>query len=394
MSRNPLRRLAFTLVELLVVIAIIAILVGLLVPAVQKAREAARRLSCSNNLRQLGLALHNYHDTWNSLPPMCAGTDVYDSYGSGGGGGGGGSSNVAYLTTSRDTLSGLVGLLPFLEEEQLFNEIASSNYGPMPYYSTRYWDIQVKGFLCPTGISIDGRRGNSNYKFCMGTTFWRNNDIWGDSLNGMFGITHSLGNKNVGIWYREDIAALSKTYNFSDVKDGLSHTIAMSERRIGTYEVDWDLGNVAYEGFYGTYPTRYDPIQRVIWARENCLETVETRLGLRAKKYNPNVLIIGGRYSSNSSSSYYRRDRPGERWADGRAYYAGFNTIISPNGPSCALDDGDWYPGVYTATSYHDNGVNVAMGDGSTRKINDTIDEFVWLSMGTRYGDETFQMPD
>jgi prepilin-type N-terminal cleavage/methylation domain-containing protein len=375
MARGPLKRPAFTLVELLVVIAIIAILVALLVPAVQKAREAARRVSCSNNLKQLGLALHNYVDSWNSLPYMRGGTNTPVT------------GTAGYNLTSRDTLSGLVGLMPYLEQEQLFDQIASSNYGPMPYMSTVYWDTQVKGLLCPSGEAIGGRRGNSNYKFCMGTTFWRNNDIWGDPLNGMFGITHTRGNKAMGAWFREDIAMLSRTYSFEDVKDGLSNTIAMSERRIGSYNNDQDIGNVAYEGFLGIPPTNLDPIEQVDWARDNCLETVETMLGTTAKKYNPNVLIIGGRGS-------VARDRPGERWADGRPYYAGFNTIIGPNGPSCALDNGDSYPGVYTASSYHDNCVNMVLGDGATKRINETIDTRVWMAMGTRANDELFEMPD
>jgi len=362
-------------VELLVVIMIIAILIALLLPAVQQAREAARRIRCSNNLKQLGLALHNYVDTWQALPPMRGGTNTAIT------------GTVGYNTTSRDSLSGVVGLAPFLEQEALFDQVASSNYGPMPYLSTVYWDTQIKALLCPTDTAIGGRRGNLSYKFCMGTTFWRNNDIWGQELNGMFGITHTRGNKAMGPWFREDIAALSKCYKFSDVKDGLSNTIAMSERRIGDYNNDQDLGNVAYEGFLGIPPINFDPLQQRKWARENCLDTVETKLGAFAKKYNPNVLIIGGRGSP-------ARDRPGERWADGRPYYAGFNTIVNPNGPSCALANGDWYPGVYTATSEHSGGVNVVLGDGSTRRIMDTIDEFVWASMGTRSGDETFEMPD
>ena len=81
------------------------------------------------------------------------------------------------------------------------------------------------------------------------------------------------------------------------------------------------------------------------------------------------------------------------RWADGRPYYAGFATIVNPNGPSCAYANGDWYSGVYTATSYHSGGVNVVMADGSTQKISDTIDERVWWAMGTREGDEAFEMP-
>ena len=112
------RRPAFTLVELLVVIVIIAILIALLLPAVQQARETARRVSCSNNLKQLGLATHNYVDAWASLPPMRGGTNT-DVIG-----------DLGFVTTNRDTMSGLVGLIPYMEQEVLFEQIATSNFGP------------------------------------------------------------------------------------------------------------------------------------------------------------------------------------------------------------------------------------------------------------------------
>jgi prepilin-type N-terminal cleavage/methylation domain-containing protein/prepilin-type processing-associated H-X9-DG protein len=364
------RRSAFTLVELLVVIAILTILIALLLPAVQRARESARRMSCSNNLRQMGLALHNYVDTWNALPPMRGGTNADLVY------------SLASDTTSLDSLSGMVGLLPYVDEEVLFNEIATSNFGPVPWRSTVYWDYQVATFLCPSDTRIGGRRGNSNYKFCLGTTTWRNNDIWGSELNGMFGITHTRANKATGPWYREDIAMRSKVYRLEDVRDGLTHTIAMSERRIGDYNNDQDISNVAYDGFF---PIQIDNDAEVV--RANCLTTVETKTGSFASKYNPNVRIIGG-------SGSVARDRPGERWADGRPYYAGFNTVIEPNGPSCAEDNGDFYPGVYSASSRHGGMVNVLMGDGAVKKVNDDIEYNIWWGMGTRSGSEAYDLFD
>ena len=122
--------------------------------------------------------------------------------------------------------------------------------------------------------------------------------------------------------------------------------------------------------------------------RNRCRATVVTKTGGYAEKYNPNVLIIGA-----IKQGSLRRDRPGERWADGRPYYAGFNTIIEPNGPSCAEDNHDFYSGVYTATSYHTEHVNVLIADGSVRRIRDQIDFKIWWALGTRAGDETFEMP-
>jgi prepilin-type N-terminal cleavage/methylation domain-containing protein/prepilin-type processing-associated H-X9-DG protein len=369
MRTHVSRKAAFTLMELLVVIMIIGILVALLLPAVQQAREAARKMSCSNNLKQFGLALHNYVDSWSSLPPMRGGTNT-ELVG-----------EIGFETTSRDSMSGIVSLIPFLEQETLFDQIATSNFGPVPWYSTIYWEMQIPGLVCPSDQVIRGASGNCSYKFCMGTIYWRNSDLWGSPLNGMFGMTHTRANKAMGDWYDPDIARQSKVYRLQDVQDGLSSTIAMSERRIGNYQNDQDIANVAYDGYFG----RLDNDARI--ARENCLVTVRTKTGSYAKKYNPNVRIIGGQGS-------VARFRPGERWGDGRPYYAGFNTIIPPNGPSCAEDNGDWYSGVYSASSQHPGMVNAVMGDGSVRKFSDTIDADVWVALGTRAGDETFEMPE
>ena len=357
------------MVELLVVIAIIAILVGLLLPAVQRARESARRLSCSNNLKQLGLALANYVESSGSLPPMRGGTNTSVT------------GTLGDEFTSRDCLSGLVALLPNLEQQVLFDQIQSSNFGPPPWWSTQYWDLQIQGITCPTDQVIKGRRGNSSYKFCMGTIYYRNADLWGSELNGMFGMTHTRANRSMGTWYDELIAARSKTYKLSDVRDGLTYTVAMAERRIGDYNVNLDIGNVAFDGYLPRPDNDFE------LAREECLKTVRTQTGGYAVKYNPNVRVIGV-YGG------LLRDRPGERWADGRPYYAGFNTIVNPNGPSCAEGNGDFYNGVYTASSRHEGLINVVMGDGSVRKIQNLVDMKVWKAMGTRAGSETYQMPD
>ena len=122
MRRRKLSRQGFTLVELLVVIAIIGILVAMLLPAVQAAREAARRMQCSNNLKQLGIALHNYHNTWDALPPMRGGTN--SSLGA----------PWVFDNTSVDSLSGLVSLMPYMEQVPLYEQIESANMGPAPWH--------------------------------------------------------------------------------------------------------------------------------------------------------------------------------------------------------------------------------------------------------------------
>jgi prepilin-type N-terminal cleavage/methylation domain-containing protein/prepilin-type processing-associated H-X9-DG protein len=148
------RRSGFTLIELLVVIAIIAVLVGLLLPAVQKVREAASRMNCTNNLKQIGLAVHNYGSAFSKLPPAMIGPQV----GSG-------------FTFNADLFGSLVYLLPYLEQQNIYNQIVdpttggapnfdpSSNKNKVPWYVTngvnkgtdfQLAQLPMKGFLCPT----------------------------------------------------------------------------------------------------------------------------------------------------------------------------------------------------------------------------------------------------
>src|SRR5687768_12322516 len=161
LKRRRLRR-AFTLIELLVVIAIIAVLIALLLPAVQQAREAARRTQCKNNLKQLGLAIHNYHDTYTRLPIQRGGTD-----------------GAAAETNNKLEMSAFVGLLPYIEQAPLFNQISSPGnktrpdtgavvgtvqaFGPSPWY--RYdnshgyapFRARLPMLLCPSDLESSER---------------------------------------------------------------------------------------------------------------------------------------------------------------------------------------------------------------------------------------------
>ncbi|HHK42212.1 MAG TPA: DUF1559 domain-containing protein, partial [Planctomycetaceae bacterium] len=136
-SRWSRTRHAFTLVELLVVIAIIGILVALLLPAVQMAREAARRMQCSNHLRQLGIANHNYHNDKKSFPALRAGTEL---------------PGPAWATNaSAMSLSGLVGLAPYYEQRGIYDRTRNNNFGPVPWSGyRRIWTVRIPMLMCPS----------------------------------------------------------------------------------------------------------------------------------------------------------------------------------------------------------------------------------------------------
>lgn len=196
-----IRRLhAFTLVELLVVIAIIGILVALLLPAIQAAREAARRSQCNNNLKQLGLALHNYHDTFKALPYRI---------------GGGARSNAtgAPVAPFEGRVSGFVPLLPFMEQTAMAEEIG---YDPPYVWWTGFapWVTQIGNILCPSDPPTKeiASFGQNNYAFSAGDQY--SNLHWNSNrtrfpLRGIFGPDSFVG--------------------LSEILDGTSNTVAMSE---------------------------------------------------------------------------------------------------------------------------------------------------------------------
>jgi prepilin-type N-terminal cleavage/methylation domain-containing protein len=199
-------RRGFTLVELLVVIAIIGVLVALLLPAVQAAREAARRASCTNNMRQWGLALHNYSDTFNGLPAGSGGT----------------AANGRRINPN-------VGLLMFFEGNNLYQRIASDQtfgattyppFGPQPWaqdYDLWGKAFQVKGMICPSDVPVwdprGGRTGSlacTSYAFCVGDHVTGTGDQHAYQKRGLFGTNSYCGLK--------------------DIVDGTSNTIAISEK--------------------------------------------------------------------------------------------------------------------------------------------------------------------
>jgi len=349
MSVHCDRRRAFTLVELLVVIAIIGILVALLLPAIQAAREAARRAECSNKMKQLGVAFHNYHDTYKALPWMRGG--VYW-----------GTRNTVPVG-NEGTINGLVDLLPFLEVTALWEQISSPYAGPPltnPYGPPRDffyyppWCAEVPALTCPScppGIAYNAAAlGRRNYALCLGDMIANN---------------HNTINSRGAFGY------LSAT-NFRDITDGTSNTLLMAEKA-------------------------------------NAVNALDVR-GLGANNVggtntNPSICLTkaaGGTYLPTTTVQSART--LGSLWHNGLAPFVGFNTVLPPNGPTCLADNwGDSW-GVYAASSYHPGGVMALLADASVRFVADTIDTGnltapevasgpspygVWGALGTRSGGET-----
>ena len=358
-----LRRPAFTLVELLVVIAIIGVLVALLLPAVQAAREAARRTQCVNNLKQITLALHNYHDVHKAFVARSNGTTPGAPYNSG-------------------RRAGFVSLLPFYEQGAMWDRIRAGDpannippEGPTPWSSWAPWNISPSLLRCPSDNGFPSTPGPFlSYAFSMG-------DMVESLMNG-------VSSRQVrGVFGPRDGR---NCYTMGDVTDGTSNTIAFGERLCQQ--------NTPYRA--------QNPVTVGATTVEHVLG-VHTRVSGLVNNPMLCYTVTDGKFFVNGSQVQCRF---GVRWTDANPMYCAFNTVFPPNAPACA--DGGSYGDsthlVIPPASRHPGGVNVSMVDGSVRFIGNTINTGdltqrqpltgqsrygVWGALGSRAGGESLQAP-
>lgn len=339
-----MKRLGFTIIELLVLVAIVAVILGLMLPAVRSSGEAARRMSCSNNIKQIGLGLHNYHSAHGQLPMQMGGT-FNPSSNSGG---------SAAPGNNRYRISALVPLLPFIEQQAIWETVSAGDvYSPMgPAPWTREfepWQTDIPVLRCPSDPgSGTPAHGRANLAFCLG-----------DATDGL-DTGPTRWDRRSGAWVtdRTDPIAASgrgifiprQSIRFRQILDGLSHTIMAAE-------IATDLG---------------DRDKRTTGSLLNPWAVIHDTPNLCQDQVDADRPMFWSRDNGPQSEGGADQKR-GYRWADGVALYTGFNTILPPNRETCLAGDESGI-GMLTASSRHLGGAHVLMGDGAVVFITDSID--------------------
>jgi prepilin-type N-terminal cleavage/methylation domain-containing protein len=344
-ARRARPRLGFTLVELLVVIAIIGVLVALLLPAIQAAREAARRNQCANNLRQLGLAALNYESAKKEFPiGRRAGTSA--------------------AGTTLIQWGHLALILPYAEQQSVHNLI---NFAKSPNDPSNITAVNtsITFFICPT----DSEDRMSNDVCGQANGQWLNAGRTSYHGNGGSDTGRFAGATSVDEEQNNGIFVTNRAIKTRDITDGTSRTALYSEAIKG--DGDKDLIEVPGDWF------RIPGINQVAAQVYTACDGVTPAGG-------PNQFPCRGR-----------------NWVHGDYTTTRYNHIMPPNGKSCSQVSGGTLNaipinedgGATTASSRHTGGVNLACADGSTHFVADGVDILAWNALGSRNGDETYPDP-